>query len=227
VKRGVIDGTLGDDLILAATIAIPTLIWSIWQKYKDRLNFVTALGLPANSTEGDVKAVIDRGGGAHHKLLTILLLATVGFAGLATQACGKEQIENTLAKTVTAMRAARRVTTVQHKYSHLDDAAYKARLDAFDRAYTVVDEIGDDLAAFGEITPGNKQRVLDKIGDLTATFDQLLASGDLGVKNPASQNDYRRWLMAARGGLASIKVVVAAVSKPTPVRDVRVPKTRD
>lgn len=223
VKKGVIDGKLGDDLLVAAVIAIPTLIWSLWQKYKDRLQFVTALGLPAGSTERDVKAVIDRGGGARDLLLGLLLFCVVSGAAMTT-ACGKEQIESAVTKTVVAVRTARKVTTTQHKYGHIDDSAYRARLNLFEKTYNDIDTLGDSLANFGEITPGNKQAVLDQLNALAGTIDQLVASGDLGVVNPKSQTEYRRWILLARGTLNAIKIAVAAVEKPVPVGNLKIPK---
>ncbi len=142
------------------------------------------------------------------------------------QACGKEQIENSFAKTVVALRSARKVTTVQHKYGHIDDAAYKSRLLLFDSAFDAVNSTGDTVAGFGEITPGNKQQVLDELNKLATTADKLIADGDVGVKNPESQNDYRRWLLLAKGLINSLKIGVAAIDKPVSVKDLKIPKAK-
>lgn len=143
---------------------------------------------------------------------------------LLSQACGKEQIENSFAKTVVALRSARQVTTVQHKYQHIDDAAYKSRLLLFDSAFDAVNQTGDTIAGFGEITPGNKQQVLDELGKLATTVDKLVADGDIGIKNPASQNDYRRWLLLTKGIISSAKIAIAAIDKPVAVKDLKIPK---
>ncbi len=58
VAKGVITGDLGKELIEAAVIAVPTLIWRLYQKYKDHLKFLTALDLPAGSTSADVDRAI-------------------------------------------------------------------------------------------------------------------------------------------------------------------------
>lgn len=150
-------------------------------------------------------------------------LAILCFMFIA-QACGKEQIENSFAKTVVALRAARKVTTTQHDFNHIDDKAYKARLELFKHAYESVNEVGDTIAGFGEITPGNKQEVLDQLSKLATTVDKLIADGDVGVKNPQSQNDYRRWLLVSKAIISSAKVVIAAVDKPVPVKDLKLPK---
>lgn len=60
VRKGVIAGDLGEELLIAAAIGIPTLIWSLWQKYKDRLKFLKALELPAGTTETRVEAEIKK-----------------------------------------------------------------------------------------------------------------------------------------------------------------------
>ncbi len=223
VRKGVIDGALGEELLLAAVIGIPTLIWSLWQKYKDRLRFLTALSLPANSRPELVDATLESNSKSS-SLLSLILIFAVGLASLTSIACGKEQIENSFAKTVVALRSARKVTTVQHKYGHIDDAAYKSRLLLFDSANDAVNQTGDTIAGFGEITPGNKQQVLDEIKKLADTVDKLVADGDVGVKNPESQNDYRRWLMVAKGVINSAKVAIAAIDKPVAVKDLKIPK---
>ncbi|HMV47816.1 MAG TPA: hypothetical protein PLD20_00895 [Blastocatellia bacterium] len=51
VRKGVIDGSLAEELLVAAAIGIPTLLWSLWQKYRDRLKILKALELPAGTTE--------------------------------------------------------------------------------------------------------------------------------------------------------------------------------
>lgn len=221
VKKGIIDDNLSTDLLAAAVIGIPTLIWSLYQKYKDRVKFLTALQLPVGSTESDVEAVVDNGGA---RKLSSLILVFVLLGGGLSMACGKEQIENTVTKTVVALRAARKVTTVQHKYGHIDDKGYGERLTFFGRAYTSVDALGDTLADFGEINTANKQDILDKVNELAGTIDQLIAKGDVGVLNPQTQADYRRWLTVARAGINAIKIGVAAVEKPIPVKDLKIPK---
>lgn len=141
-----------------------------------------------------------------------------------SQACGKEQIENTFAKTVVALRSARQVSTVQHKYGHIDDAAYRSRLLLFDSANEAVNSVGDTIAGFGEITPGNKQQVLDELNNLATTVDKLIADGNVGVKNPDSQNDYRRWLLLVKGLINSAKVGIAAIDRPVQVKELKLAK---
>lgn len=143
---------------------------------------------------------------------------------VCSQACGKEQIENTFAKTVVALRSARQVSTVQHKYEHIDDAAYRSRLLLFDSANEAVNSVGDTIAGFGEITPGNKQQVLDELNNLATTVDKLIADGNVGVKNPDSQNDYRRWLLLVKGLINSAKVGIAAIDRPVQVKDLKLAK---
>lgn len=223
ITKGVIDDSLGSDLLAAAVVGVPTLIWGFYQKYKDQLKLSKALTLPAGSTRNDLADVMARDGGKS-SLMSLALIGVLSFGAMTQMACGKEQIENSFAKTVVALRAARKVTTTQHTYGHIDDAAYKSRLQLFSHAYDSINEVGDTIAGFGEITPGNKQEVLDQIGKLATTVDKLIADGDVGVKNPQSQNDYRRWLLVTRGIISSAKVVIAAVDKPVSIKDLKLPK---
>lgn len=181
--------------------------------------FNTKYGLVALAISS---ALIAAGKALTPKATTLPML----LVAMLLSACGKEQIENTFAKTVVALRSARQVATVQHKYGHIDDAAYKSRLLGFDSAFDAVNATGDTIAGFGEITPGNKQQVLDQVNSLATTIDKLIADGDVGVKNPDSQRDYRRWLLLSKGIVNSIKIGVAAIDKPVLVKDLKIPKAR-
>lgn len=224
VRKGVIDNSLGEEVLAAAAIGIPTLLWSLWQKYKERLKFLKALDVPAGTSERQVEIALKSGLNPPSST-SLVLLGLILALGISSVACGKEQVENTVTKTVVALRAARKVTTVQHKYGHIEDDAYRSRLEFFRRTYNSVDALGDVLAEFGEINAGNKQAVLDKLQELAGTVDQLIASGDVGVVNAQSQNDYRRWLLVAKSGISAIKIAVAAIDKPLPVGNLKVTKT--
>lgn len=55
VQKGVISEDLSTELLAAAAVGIPALIWGLWSKYKDQLHFLAALKLPANATKDDAK----------------------------------------------------------------------------------------------------------------------------------------------------------------------------
>ena len=61
VTAGIWKGEDAEKYVAAATLGILALGWSLWQKYKSRSKFLTALMLPPGSTENDVKAHIASG----------------------------------------------------------------------------------------------------------------------------------------------------------------------
>jgi hypothetical protein len=76
---------LQSDLAHRAVLSLPLLAplaWSIYQKYKGRVKFLTALESPAGTTEAGVDAKIDNGMGASVKTAGAVLLACV-LAGAA------------------------------------------------------------------------------------------------------------------------------------------------
>lgn len=50
--------------VTAATLALLSLGWSLWTKYRGRLMFLTALQSPPGATEADVHAAVADGAGA-------------------------------------------------------------------------------------------------------------------------------------------------------------------
>ena len=50
--------------VAGIALALVTLCWSLWSKYKSRLKFLTALEVPSGSSEAHVEAVIKAGKGA-------------------------------------------------------------------------------------------------------------------------------------------------------------------
>jgi hypothetical protein len=58
VARGVLTEDLSSKTLVWVAGAVVVLLWSIYEKYKGRLHFTTALSLPAGSTTSDVRAAI-------------------------------------------------------------------------------------------------------------------------------------------------------------------------
>lgn len=58
VRAGVWHATDAETYVTAATLALLTLGWSLWEKHHDRLKFLVALMLPHGSTENDVNAKV-------------------------------------------------------------------------------------------------------------------------------------------------------------------------
>jgi hypothetical protein len=71
---------------LAAGLAgfIAVAAWALWKRYHDRLKFLTALEMPAGTSEATIKAKIATGTGA--KVMTWLVLA-VALSALAVTGC--------------------------------------------------------------------------------------------------------------------------------------------
>lgn len=64
VQRGVWTGAEAETYVTAAAIALVTLAWSIWNKYKGRIRLLTALDAPPGTSEKHVDALIESGRGA-------------------------------------------------------------------------------------------------------------------------------------------------------------------
>lgn len=84
VEQGIWTQGDADRYVAGAVLAILALLWSLWQKYRSHIRFLTALDLPAGSSPEKVTEAVGRGMGA--KLLVFVLAATVaaGAAGCAT-----------------------------------------------------------------------------------------------------------------------------------------------
>jgi hypothetical protein len=63
VEHGVWSEGEATTYVTAAVLALLSLLWSLWQKYHERVKFLTALDMHAGATEADVKAVIADGMG--------------------------------------------------------------------------------------------------------------------------------------------------------------------
>lgn len=54
--RGIIKGADAEELIVYAGIGLAALAWGLWVKYRDRIIRFVALGMPATTTEAQLKA---------------------------------------------------------------------------------------------------------------------------------------------------------------------------
>ena len=61
VRAGIWTGVDAEAYIATAALAILALWWSLWEKYKSRVTLLTALMMPAGTTENGVKAVVASG----------------------------------------------------------------------------------------------------------------------------------------------------------------------
>lgn len=58
MARGTLKDGIDTEVIAAVAMAVPPLLWGLWQKVKSRTAFKVALDLPAGATEADVKEAI-------------------------------------------------------------------------------------------------------------------------------------------------------------------------
>lgn len=61
VKAGIWTGSDAETYVAAGALGLLGLGWSLWNKYHGRVKFLTALTMPAGTTENDVKLHIALG----------------------------------------------------------------------------------------------------------------------------------------------------------------------
>ena len=83
VQRGAWTPDAADQYLTAAALAIVTVGWSLWSRYKSRIKFLTALEMPPGTPEEVVDAKLKQGLGA--KLLA--LAVAVALLGGASAGC--------------------------------------------------------------------------------------------------------------------------------------------
>ncbi len=62
VEHGIWTSTEATTYVAGAVMAVLTLMWMLWVRYRDRLKFLTALTMSPGATENEVKAHIASGG---------------------------------------------------------------------------------------------------------------------------------------------------------------------
>jgi hypothetical protein len=61
VQHGIWSQNDSERYTAAASMALLTLLWSLWQKYRTHLNILTALRLPAGSSQEKLAETVKRG----------------------------------------------------------------------------------------------------------------------------------------------------------------------
>lgn len=64
VQKGIWTDADAVAYVSAAALGLLSLGWSLYNKYRGRIKFLTALDMPQGATEADVKAKVDAGLGA-------------------------------------------------------------------------------------------------------------------------------------------------------------------
>lgn len=55
INHGILTGNQAETYVAGAAVGAVTLTWALWAKYRGRLKFLTALQMPADSTEHEVE----------------------------------------------------------------------------------------------------------------------------------------------------------------------------
>lgn len=99
VEHGIWTQGEASSYVAGAALAVLSLLWSLWAKYHSRIKFLTALEVPAGSSEADVKATIAAGQGASvlpplsvptSKLPLIVLAAALSVGIGITTGCARQ-----------------------------------------------------------------------------------------------------------------------------------------
>jgi len=86
VQHGIWTQAQSQTYVMAAALAVLSIGWSLWQKYKSRLRFLTALESPAGTPESVIKTKVSTGTGASIGVLLLLIAALLG-AGVLASGC--------------------------------------------------------------------------------------------------------------------------------------------
>jgi len=244
VNKGVIDGSLGEELLLAAVIGIPTLIWSLWQKYKDRLKFVTALNLPAHSTEDDVKAVIKRDGSV--SLFSLLVLMFIVLSSFSLTACSQDQLKTTeeairkiyiglqgassaveeiyqsKVRKIEADFSAEKITAEQRdKFLKETGEWALAAQQTLRQSGVAVKQFKEEVRKLPEITKDNKVQLFPLLDQLVGNIEKARQNGLLNLERDRISQIEIYYEMAKSGAL-TLQTTIQAIKKPVPTKDLPV-----
>lgn len=90
VQHGIWTSAQSQTYVMAAALAVLSLGWSLWQKYKSRVHFLTALQAPAGTSEDAVKTKVAQGLGV--PLSVVLLVAALSAAVLVSSCAGMNKL---------------------------------------------------------------------------------------------------------------------------------------
>lgn len=63
VERGIWSQQESTEYVAALAMALASLVWGLWQKYRSRIHFLTALNVPSGTNEQAVAGLIKDGFG--------------------------------------------------------------------------------------------------------------------------------------------------------------------
>jgi hypothetical protein len=230
----------GDAELILAGIAVgaAALAWSLWQKYRSRISFVTALSMPENATEAQVKEALKTSiPSVKMWMLPLGLLLTMN-------ACGDSQLQKTeegvrkiyvglqgasdgidaiyrvrLEKLQTSL-ASGQITTEELNAKKKEAAQTNlAGQEALKKVATAVKIFKNQVRALPAITQDDKVNLLPLLDSLIMNVDAARAAGlmDIPSESLAEINSYYELL---KGGVILIKSVIGGINKPVPITSV-------
>jgi len=189
--KNVITEQQGTELLLAITGGVIVLVWSLFQKYKSRIAFLTALNMPAGTPEEMVKTAVKSGQRASVWSL-LLLVSLIPLAGSQT-ACGddtQKSIASNVDRVAILTQDGREIRDELFTQTIIDrEEAYKftLALQKVHNANKTFKAKAQTYLAGGGLTPDGKQDLAKLARDISDAVTELVSNGTFGVKNPDAQ----------------------------------------
>jgi hypothetical protein len=216
VERGWISG---DDwnLLLGGTIAVAAAVmWGIWEKYKSRLGFLTALNLPAGSTPEDVKAMSKRGNQSVWSIIALLILIPMALGSSACSDDQKIKTEDAVRKIYIGLQGASSAIEEVNRAGKIDDAAALGGYKALNQVGLSVKLFKERVRSLDTITVENKVQLIPLLDSLISDIDKARTAGLLNIPREQVASIEIYYEMAKSGAL-TLKAVVNAVKKPVKI----------
>lgn len=202
VTKGVWSTNDSSEFVTGLTIALVTLIWSLWQKYRGHIKFLTALDLPAGSSPEQVKEKMQT-----RAFTFMLLIAALGFSSTAATCRNgtprHDSVVN-LTATVSAVKGLQdgeKILYDSKKVLALTEEKHKVFNAKLVQVWDAIEAARSAVAAWtpGKQTPQQVGVLLQKINILLDESIEVI-----GVALPKEVNDVRRAIMSlatAMGGV--------------------------
>jgi hypothetical protein len=236
--KNIVTGEQVEWLIAGATGVLIALGWSIWQKVKSRVAFLTALALPENASEEQVKQQIKTSG----TTVSVLLLACAILGStLVTSACGDDQYrkaEEGIRKVYVGLSGAGEAIDIiyESKVARLQasmvagvitEADFQAQKqeaaraalngrEALKQVGLSVKQFKEQVRALPSITVENKVQLFPLLDQLVANIEKARQSGIIDVPRDRVV-EIEAMYELLKGGAITLKGVIAAIKKPVPV----------
>lgn len=179
----------GVELLAALTGAVIVLGWSIYQKYKSRIAFLSAL----NATPGTPEEVVKAKSGSSFSAWSILLLVSLIPLAGSQIACGddtQKAIASNVDRVAILTQDGREIRDELFTQAIIDrEEAYKLTLalQKVHNANKTFKSKAQTYQAGGGLTPEGKQDLAKLATDISDAVTELVSNGTFGVKNADAQ----------------------------------------